>query len=261
MTCQRALNDGASAWAIYTRTPHGRLREDLILSHLSAHLPTHRTLCVLDAGAGAGGYSFALARRGYSVTLLDSAPAMLAEAQSLFSRSDGPSFGRAEFVSASVSNLPADLLERRFDVILVHALLEYLLDPLVALGSLVSLLARRGLLSLVLVNPYAEVHRLGGPRHDPVGALRALHGDLPPESLFGASRRMVSPDDCETLLAGHGLEIVSRCGVRLFAESYTPEELSDEATYTALLSLEREAGLCEPFWRFGRYLHFIWRYV
>ncbi|MFO7697007.1 MAG: methyltransferase domain-containing protein [Anaerolineae bacterium] len=248
------FEDGAATWDAYTRAPHGRMREALILHHLREHLPVNdASLSVLDAGAGTGGYSLALASLGHAVVLVDYAPAMLALARSHFTAAGAETLARAEYHCAPIDELPAVIACRRFDVLLVHTLLEYVREPWRVLRGLLDLVAPGGLVSLVTVNEAGDVLRLGGPRNDPGGALKALHGGAPPSTPFEAGRTLLSLERCKLVLGEMGFGSVNRYGIRVFGDSYEAAELADPELYASVMALELETGWRDPFRLIGRY--------
>jgi len=247
---------GAQAWDDYVRTPHGKLRQDLILYHLLRHLGSTRPLRVLDAGAGTGAYSWALAQVGHHVTLVDYSSPMLEIARQRFEQS-GQLYGRAEFLHAPVDELSERLPHRRCDLLLVHTLLEYLPEPEHSLEQLVAMTTPGALVSLVLVNPHSDVMRLGARQHDPERALGILQGAVAKTRLFGKGRCLIGLDRARRALHQAGVDIVAHHGIRIFADDYTPQQLANGETYAVLRKLEIAAGQTDPFRQVGRYHHLL----
>ena len=251
---QALFEHGATTWDAYTRSSHGQMRESLILHHVREHLSAHdAALRVLDAGAGTGGYALAFALQGHAVVLVDYAPAMVALARRRFASAGAETLARAEFYCTPIEELPVEITGRSHDVVLVHTLLEYARDPWSILRHLLGLVAPGGVLSLVIVNEASDVLRLGGPRHDPFSALKALLGEAPPPTLFETGRTLLSLERCRRAFDEMGFGAVHHYGIRVFGDNYTSSELGDPELFAAVMALELESGGRDPFRQIGRY--------
>lgn len=248
---------GAAAWEEYANTPLGRMRQDLILHHLLEHPLLAEPCNVLDAGAGTGGYALALARSGHRVVVVDYCGEMLRLARKHFASAGDVVLARAEFLCAPVDSLAQQLSNRRFGLLMIHTLLEYLPDPEAALGQLLALTAPGALVSIVIVNEHSNVWRLGAIQRDPDRALAALSGSLPATGLFSTGRRLLDLERVQRMLDRAGFEITARYGIRIFADGYTADDLSQPATYQALMALEAAAGKRDPYRQLGRYHHLL----
>lgn len=272
---------GAGAWAAYNREPLGQIRQEVTWHNLAAYLPQVTTggqpRRVLDAGGGSGELAVRLARHGYQVWLVDSAEAMLAQAQQLAQSLPERDRARLTFCPMPVDEAAGAFSAASFDAITCHTLIEYLPRPRNTLGKLAGLLRPGGLLSLSFVNYHAEVLRqvwgqggsegaLGespGPaalagamdRLDPAAA-RAFHARL-----FDLPGRAYTAGQVSAWLADLGLSVTAQLGVRAFADQICQqqgiERLDDPDFFQALLRLEMAAASRSPYKLIARYVHLI----
>src|SRR5690606_26352596 len=131
----------------------GAIRLAVLQADLAEVLP-ERPLRVLDVGAGLGHMGLWLAERGHRVTLAEPAAPMLAAARERFAAA-----GReATFLQAPWQELPGQLAEP-FDLVLCHAVLEWLAEPHAILPVLHRLTIPGGWLSLAFYNKDALIYR------------------------------------------------------------------------------------------------------
>jgi 2-polyprenyl-3-methyl-5-hydroxy-6-metoxy-1,4-benzoquinol methylase len=254
----QAFEDHAGKWEQYTRTPLGRLRQELVLYHLLDHLSARPLgLGVLDAGSGSGGYALALAQKGHRVWLVDFSQAMLDIARQSFREAAPDALARAEFYVWPIEELPVHLAGQSYDVVMCHTLLEYVPQPLQVLRALAGMVRPGGTLSLLLANPDAEALHWALTKRDLDHARRALSSSVGQADLFGLPRRSLPLDLVRSALRQAGLVPAAEYGVRIFADYLSADELADDAFYARLWSLEVEASQIEPYKRIARYAHII----
>ncbi|MCH8497291.1 MAG: methyltransferase domain-containing protein [Marinobacter sp.] len=230
-------------------TPKGRLRLKIIRDRMLAELPLDNggPLTVLDVGGGLGQIACWLARKGHQVTLAEPAEDMLAAAAA---RCDRAGVTRVKSSLQALAQLTANE-QGQYDLVVCHAVLEWLQAPQQAVADLASLVKPGGWLSVMFFNAdalmFTNIVRGNWQR--------ALGGQLAGK---GRGRRLtpISPlalNDVEGWLQQAGLETVGRSGVRVFND-YLRLKLPPEATPERLLQLEKRYCQQEPFWRLGRYL-------
>ena len=101
----------------------GAIRLAVLQADLAEALP-ERPLRVLDIGAGLGHMSLWLAERGHQVTLTEPAEPMLTSARERFA-----AVGQdATFIQAPWQDLLGQL-EQPYDLVICHAVLEWLAEP------------------------------------------------------------------------------------------------------------------------------------
>ena len=232
------------------RDPKGEIRLRLLQQHLQEILgEAQAPWRILDAGCGLGQMALWLARQGHEVVLCDLSSRMLAQARAGF-EAEGLA-ARARFHHRPLQALSAEQLGR-FDLILCHAVLEWLAEPRAALPHLAGLLAPEGRLSLMFYNRHAIVWRnvlLGNFRKVMSGRFAGAPGGLTPIN-------PLDPQEVETWLVDSGLLLEARAGIRVFYD-YLGRDLQARRSLDDVLALERRHYTREPYWRLGRYVHFL----
>lgn len=125
----------------------------MLQADLAEALPD-RPLRVLDIGAGLGHMSLWLAQRGHQVTLAEPAEPMLEGARQRFAEAGQ----QATFIQAPWQDLLGQLTEP-YDLVLCHAVLEWLAEPHAILPVLHQLTTQDGWLSLAFYNRDALIYR------------------------------------------------------------------------------------------------------
>ncbi|SFX31403.1 methyltransferase domain-containing protein [Marinospirillum alkaliphilum] len=234
----------------------GRLRLKILRDRMLAELPLQQPgLSVLDAGGGLGQVSCWLARQGHQVLLAEPAGEMLEYAAQRLQR-----FG-VQPLQASIQQLPEALppAQQQFDLVVCHAVLEWLHQPLETLQSLLQHLKPGGHLSLMFFNAdallLANILRGNWQR-----VLEKVPDQTATKGLAGKGRGKrltpispLQPDTVLNWLQQQGMELRGVTGVRVFND-YLRLKLPPEATAARLLEIERRYCQQEPWWRLGRYI-------
>jgi len=164
---------------------------------------------ILDLGCGAGLTAIALARRGFQVTALDSARAMLDLARRGADRA-GVS-DRVRFGTVDAHNLPQD--SSSFRLVIALGLLPWLHTPAQALGEMGRVLTPNGHVIVTVDNRWRLTHLLD-PLYTPVlGAPRRVVRDALGRASGGVKARMDSRRELNTMLAMAGFSRVSDCSI------------------------------------------------
>ncbi|MGE8391131.1 methyltransferase domain-containing protein [Pseudomonas sp. BIGb0427] len=225
----------------------GAIRLAVLQADLAEALPD-RPLRVLDIGAGLGHMSLWLAQRGHQVTLAEPAAPMLDGARERFAEAGQ----QATFIQAPWQDLLGQLTEP-YDLVLCHAVLEWLAEPEAILPVLHQLTRTDGLLSLAFYNRDALVYR---------NLLKGHFRKLRSNELAGEKQSLTpqKPLDPRTLKAQledlWQVEIES--GVRVFHD-YMPRDFQAKAELLDLLEMELAHRRHPAFAGLGRYLHWICR--
>ncbi|ACS85988.1 tRNA uridine 5-oxyacetic acid(34) methyltransferase CmoM [Musicola paradisiaca] len=246
----RNFNDIADKFArnIYGTTK-GKLRQAVLWQDLETLLPTlpQRPLYILDAGGGEGAMSRRLAALGHQVLLCDLSDAMIQRAQAA-AEEDGVA-QNMRFVRCAVQDVGPHLA-RPADLILFHAVLEWVADPLQALQALSACLAPGGALSLMFYNHDALLMRnmvLGNFGFVDAGMPKRKRRSLSPD-------HPLNPPQVYQWLASLGLELGGKTGVRVFHD-YLQNKQQQIDDFDILLALEQRYCRQEPFVSLGRYIH------
>jgi len=230
-------------------TTKGRLRLTLVrdaLARMLARLPPDRPLRILDAGCGPGHLAAWLAQQGHTLLLCDHSAKMLTETRErLADHAD-----RCTFLHAPLQAL-CEEEHGRFDLILLHAVLEWVAEPRTVLAHLRSLLVPGGRLSLLFYNRDALIWR-----HLLRGNFRKIErGDFAghPRSLTPTHPR--DPREVKHWLRELGLRVHEPCGIRVIHD-YLDPDVREARDFEDLLAMERRFRHREPFLWLGRYLHY-----
>ncbi|WP_312948850.1 tRNA uridine 5-oxyacetic acid(34) methyltransferase CmoM [Superficieibacter sp.] len=230
-------------------TTKGQLRQAILWQDLDSLLAASgdRPLRVLDAGGGEGQTAIKMAERGHHVTLCDLSAEMISRAR-LAAENKGVS-DNMHFVQCPAQDI-AQHLETPVDLILFHAVLEWIAEPQRVLDTLWSVLRPGGALSLMFYNVNGLLmHNMVAGNFDYVQAgmpkkkKRTLSPDYPrdPQQVYG-------------WLEAAGWHITGKTGVRVFHD-YLREKHQQHDCFAALLELETRYCRQEPYISLGRYIH------
>jgi len=205
-------------------------------------------LNVWDAGCGFAQISQWLAQAGHDVTLCDLSHQMLMRAKQNFAANDLT----ATFIEGPAQEVALTLPQ--FDLVLFHAVLEWLGKPKETLFEVASKVKSGGHLSLLFYNRNSVVIR-----NTLKGAWR-LPGLLKDEYM-GKGKKLTPPnpqipEDVCQWLQDWGFEIEVHTGIRVFNDYMTPEAM-EQTNQEELLAMEYR--YCrEPTYRnMARYIHIL----
>ena len=229
-------------------TSKGQMRQAILWQDLDALLAKMDAgpLRVLDAGGGEGQTAIRMAQLGHHVTLCDVSGTMIARAQTA-AQEKGVS-GNMHFVQCPAQEITQHL-ETPVDLILFHAVLEWVAEPVSILQTLWSVLRPGGSLSLMFYNADGLLmHNMVAGNFDYVRAgmpkrkKRALSPDYPrvPADVYGWLEQI-------------GWRITGKTGVRVFHD-YLREKHQQYDCFEALLELETRYCRQEPYLSLGRYI-------
>lgn len=236
------------------RSKKGELRLALLWEDLQQHIPILAQappLHVLDAGGGLGQMSMRLADQGHKVVLCEPSTDMLTIARELIAGGTVASH-TITLESCVLQALPHRYSEQSFDVVLCHAVLEWLAEPLPTLAQLLPLLKPGGYLSLAFYNVESIVWKNLLKGNFRKVANREIKGELgsltPPHPQ--------SAPDVLAWLQTQGLELMNVSGIRCLSDYLHP---TANISPDDLLVMERELSQQEPYKWLGRYIHVIAR--
>ncbi|MDV5355965.1 tRNA uridine 5-oxyacetic acid(34) methyltransferase CmoM [Enterobacter asburiae] len=230
-------------------TTKGLLRQAILWQDLDILLAEMNDgpLHVLDAGGGEGQTAIRMAQLGHHVTLCDVSQEMLKRAQAA-AEEKGVS-GNMHFVHCPVQDI-AQHLASPVDLILFHAVLEWVADPVAVLQTLWTVLRSGGALSLMFYNADGLL------MHNMV----AGNFDYVQVGMPKRKKRTLSPDYPRTpakvyrWLEQIGWHITGKTGVRVFHD-YLRDKTQQQRSFEMLLELETRYCRQEPYISLGRYIH------
>ena len=227
----------------------GAIRLAVLQADLTESLPD-RPLRVLDIGAGLGHMSLWLAERGHDVTLAEPAEPMLEGARQRFADAGHT----ATFIQAPWQALP-DILTERYDLVICHAVLEWLEEPFTILPVLHQLTEPDGWLSLAFYNRDALIYR---------NLLKGHFRKMRRNTMAGEKQSLTPQQPLDPRELAAQLEALWRVetesGVRVFHD-YMPVEFQARAELADLLEMELSHRRHPAFAGLGRYLHWMCRPV
>jgi len=232
-------------------TPKGEIRAAVLWRDLAPALAQFgdKKLRILDAGGGFGYFSQKLARLGHEVVLCDISAEMLAQAKEQIDASDTP-------LAISLVHSPIQALSiaehGMFDLILCHAVVEWLVDAKTTMEGLLTMLKPNGLFSLMFYNKEAmRFHALVSGNFDYVAADLKVKKKVrltPTHPLY--------IHDVKQWFAGWHMTLQRESGVRVIHD-YLKKQQAADFDYQKLLAMELEYSQREPYISLGRYVHFL----
>lgn len=230
-------------------TAKGAIREAVLAADLAPLLQSSKPLRVLDVGAGAGQVNQLFAAQGHAVVHTDIASEMVAAAKELHAAA-----GLDEmytYYSCAVQDLMQELPQgARFDVILCHAVLEWLDHPQQALVILDQFLAPGGTLSLMFYNRDAKtMANLIYGNFDYVNA-----GLQVKKKVRFSPQQPLTISQVKNWSVQLGWELSAHSGVRCIHDYL--RDISHQSR-ADLIEMELAYRRRDPFRLLGRYQHFL----
>jgi SAM-dependent methyltransferase len=220
----------APQYEAYARTPHGRLRHDLLYEHYRRFLDQHPVRWVFDVGGGSGLLVRRLAETlpGLRYVLIDDDEGMLAEAESNLAelRRDAP----CELVRASydTTRTAIEARVRPGDRCLVafNHVIEYIADKRGALRELASAVRPGDYLGMMYLNNSHEALRRFWHKGSMPQLLRQLDNTEFDAGTFGMGQA-IRTRDVDAIFAECGLHQLEDRGLRCVAEFQSKELVAD----------------------------------
>ena len=233
-------------------TDKGRLRLKLVSDDLLNNTPVlsdGKKLNILDAGCGMGQISLLLAKQGHQLTLCDISNDMLDIAQANFAE-EGLS---ASYINSSVQDLN-EQHHQQYDLVVFHAVLEWLEQPEAVISSLKHCLKPGGYLSLMFYNRNSIIFYnilKGNFRKIVKQDFKGHPGGLTPIN-------PINPDELNQWLDKASFEVIKKTGIRVFYD-YLTKELKNSRSFEDVLQMEKTYAAEPTFNMIGRYIHYICR--
>ena len=227
------------------------LRHD-IFGWVKSWQQTHnRPLRMLDVGAGLAQISIELAKDGHDVTINDISANMLEIAK----QNAGEAAQNITWHTCPYQQLD-DKLTGKYDLILCHAVLEWLAEPKLIMDFfdrwLVDDRAEKGVLSLCFYNPASFVYR-----NLVMGNFNLLHNkDFKADNGSLTPNHPVAKDEVIAWIGDHHYQILHTSGLRVFHD-YSPLKRGGHTNPQAVIEMEVAYSGQDPYKWLGRYLHFL----
>jgi S-adenosylmethionine-dependent methyltransferase len=234
-------------------TPKGKIRLAILWRDLTEALPAlqqDKPLRILDAGAGPGYMAGKLADLGHELVLCDISAKILKEAeQHLAAHHPRASY---RLINTAVQELQQHI-DGQYDLILFHAVLEWLAEPKQTLLQLCDFIKPGGHLSLMFYNKHGLIYR-----HLLNANFAILMEGEPDVGDRLLPNSPLLPNEVEGWLTEAGLEVIERSGVRVIFD-YLNHEQKQKLDMDELMEMERRYSRQQPYSDLARYQHFIIR--
>ncbi len=221
------------------------LKEDLASLHMCAPMQ------VWDAGCGLGQMALWFAQNGHHLTCNDISYKMLEKAQRFFEEAGA----EAIFLKAPAQEVSQSLAPQ--DLVIFHAVLEWLAKPLETLAIVGERVKKEGHLSLLFYNYHSFIYR------------NALKGTwripflLDPSKWWGKGKKLTppyphKPEEIIVWLENNGFEIEVVTGIRVFHD-YVYDDALKDTDLSELMELEYRYCREPIYSHMGRYVHILAR--
>ncbi|WP_370355218.1 class I SAM-dependent methyltransferase [Catenulispora sp. EB89] len=227
----------------------------MVTRQVAAHVPDLPARRVLDIGCGQGTQALLSARRGHSVTGLDTSEQLLDDFRAALAAEPENVRERVRLVRGDATALGSLFPAGSFDVVLCHGVLMYFADPGPLLDAIAGAVAPGGTVSLLVRNGDALAMR-PGLLGDWEAANAAFEGSGYRNRL-GVDARADRLEELTAELARRDLAVAQWYGVRVFTDIAVHAELPDEATMEAVLDAEERAGRTDPYRHVAALLHLV----
>lgn len=211
-----------------------------------------RPLRILDVGAGLAQIAIELAAQGHTLVINDISANMLEKAKTSAEQNDKPL--NITWHVCPYQELDAKLAKedmQKFDLILCHALLEWLAEPVAVMDFFDQHLTESGMLSLCFYNPASFDYR-----NLIMGNFNLLDNtDYKADNKKSLTpNHPVAKEEVESWLASHHYRTVRTSGLRVFHD-YAPLKRGGHNDPEAVIRMELRYSQLEPYKWLGRYLH------
>lgn len=239
------------------------LRRDIFAYSAQMSQSLGRPLRILDVGAGLAQIALELAKQGHSVVINDISENMLEKAKANAKQIDphlditwyACPYQALEDKLAIDNTGVEDSITDKFDLILCHALLEWLAEPEAVMDFFDRQLADDGVLSLCFYNPASFDYRnLIMGNFNMLDALVDESGNKADNKKSLTPNHPVAKEEVAAWLQQHDYKIVLESGLRVFHD-YAPLKRGGHNDPEAVIRMELRYSQQEPYKWLGRYLH------
>ncbi len=232
------------------------LRRDLFEYCAQTSHKLGRPLRILDVGAGLAQIAIELATQGHTLVINDISANMLEKAQERAALSTA----KDEKLNITWYVCPYQELEEKladkkekFDLIMCHALLEWLAEPAAVMDFFDQQLSDNGALSLCFYNPASFDYR---------NLIMGNFNLLDNTEYKADEKRSLTPnypvakEEVEAWLKAHEYQTLIASGLRVFHD-YSPLKRGGHNDPEAVIRMELRYSQLDPYKWIGRYLHLL----
>jgi len=239
----------------FQRKVYGSLKGDIRLALLWRDLELlllkaeSQPLRVLDVGAGLGQLAIRLAKLGHQVIVNDISGEMLAIAKAAAEK-EGV-LEHIEWHHCPLQVLSGEI-EGQFDLVLCHAVIEWLEDPEPLLLQLKAFLSATGQLSFTYYNRHSLEYR---------NLIRGNFNLLKQEKFVPDPGSLTPgnplyPEQVQSWVSEAGLQTKAQSGIRVFHD-YVTTQRGGNAVPKDIIEMELRYSQREPYLWLGRYIHLL----
>jgi S-adenosylmethionine-dependent methyltransferase len=244
----------------FKKNIYGGLKGDIRLAVLERDFKDHIAVApfgsdtkkwrVLDAGGGQGQFSLQLAKAGHQVVICDISAEMLKLAEEQVIAAGVAA--NVQLLHCAIQDLPQHLVarEQQFDLVICHAVMEWMQEPRELLPCLLQYLKPQGFLSLTFYNVHSLIYK---------NLLRTNFKKIVSQD-FGGSKGSLTPinplepQQVMQWLDALPLGVLAHSGIRVFHDYIFNEEHRAREP-EQLIALELSFSRQEPYRSLGRYIH------
>ena len=232
------------------------LRRDLFEYCAQTSHKLGRPLRILDVGAGLAQIAIELATQGHTLVINDISANMLEKAQERAAQSSA----NDEKLNITWYVCPYQELEEKladkkekFDLIMCHALLEWLAEPAAVMDFFDQQLSDNGALSLCFYNPASFDYR---------NLIMGNFNLLDNTEYKADNKKSLTPnhpvakEEAEAWLKAHEYQTLIASGLRVFHD-YSPLKRGGHNDPEAVIRMELRYSQLDPYKWLGRYLHLL----
>lgn len=240
----------------FQRKVYGGLKGDIRLAVLWRDLEEQvpqihgdKPLRILDVGAGLGQLAIRLAKLGHQVTVNDISSEMLSIARE--SAEEAGVAGSMVWHHCPLQEL-SSCVEGTYDVVLCHAVAEWLADPEPLIVQLKHFLSEAGVLSFAYYNRHSLEYR-----NLIRGNFNLLKRDtFTPDPGSLTPSNPLFPEQVQAWVDDAGLTVQAASGVRVFHD-YVTTLRGGNGVPESVIEMELAYSKREPYLWLGRYIHLL----
>lgn len=233
----------------------GEIRQAVLWRDLHTQLPLlstaaqEQSLRILDVGGGLGQFSLELARLGHQVHYNDLSQLMTTKAQA--QAKDLGLYETIQWSNGAYQALLTPANQHQYDLVLCHALLEWLAEPSALIPALAYFLKPKGVLSLCYYNAASLIYR---------NLIRGNFARARQQNTQAFNTQSLTPDfpsssqEVSAWLQESGFSVQSTSGIRVFSD-YVVRKTGGNLIKEEVLEMELRYSSEEPYKSMGRYIH------
>ena len=230
------------------------LRRDIFEYSAQMSKSLGRPLRILDVGAGLAQIAIELAAQGHTLVINDISANMLEKSKASATQIDEDL--NITWYVCPYQELPEKLgteNSEKFDLIMCHALLEWLAEPAAVMDFFDQQLTDKGALSLCFYNPVSFDYR---------NLIMGNFNLLDNTEYKADNKKSLTPnhpvakEKVESWLTAHHYQTIRTSGLRVFHD-YAPLKRGGHNDPEAVIRMELRYSQLEPYKWLGRYLHIL----